>query len=205
MKRTRLIVGAACAAACVAALGAAGGLGGAGQPAAGQPAEKKAGAYVLGYTMNMIDGTPQDLSAYKGKVVMIVNVASKCGLTPQYEALEKLYKERKDQGFVILGFPANNFGSQEPGSNSEIKEFCTEKYGVTFPMFEKISVKGDDTHPLYQQLTALPPPLGGEPKWNFTKFIVDRKGNVVARFEPKTKPEDKAVTDRIDSLLKEKQ
>ena len=132
---------------------------------------------------------------------MIVNVASKCGLTPQYAALQKLYESKKDAGFVILGFPANDFMGQEPGTNKEIKEFCDAKYKVTFPMFEKIAVTGKETHPLYKMLAALPAPLGGEPKWNFTKFVLDRQGHVVARFEPKTTPDDPAVVKKIDELL----
>jgi glutathione peroxidase len=159
---------------------------------------------VLELTMKRIDGTEQKLSDYKGKVVMIVNTASKCGLTPQYTALEKLYQEKKDKGFVILGFPANEFGSQEPGTNAEIKEFCSgdgSQYHVTFPMFEKVVVKGEGVAPLYKKLIAQPAPIGGEPKWNFTKFIVDKSGKVVARFEPKTKPDDAAVIKKIDELL----
>jgi glutathione peroxidase len=171
------------------------------QPATTPPTDT---SYVLGYTMKTIDGKDQDLSAYKGKVVMIVNVASKCGLTPQYEGLQALYEKDKDAGLVILGFPANEFGSQEPGTNEEIKSFCTGTYHVTFPMFEKIVVKGEGTHPLYTQLAAQPAPIGGEPKWNFTKFLVDRQGHVVARFEPKVKPDDPALLKKIDELLHEK-
>lgn len=157
--------------------------------------------YVLNHTMNRIDGTPESLETYKGKVILIVNVASECGLTEQYPALEKLYDDKKDQGFVILAFPANNFMGQEPGTNEEIAKFCTTKYDVSFPMFEKISVKGDDTCDLYKQLTALPAPLGGEPEWNFAKFIVDRRGNVAARFHPKVTPDATELTARIDELL----
>ncbi|MCC6659283.1 MAG: glutathione peroxidase [Phycisphaerales bacterium] len=169
------------------------------QPATAPP--PKDPAYVLGYTMKTIDGKDQPLSAYKGKVVMIVNVASKCGNTPQYEGLEALYAKDKDAGLVILGFPANEFGGQEPGTNAEIKEFCTETYHVTFPMFGKIVVKGEGTSPLYRQLAAQPAPIGGEPKWNFTKFLVDRQGHVVARFEPKVKPDDPALVKKIEELL----
>lgn len=172
-------------------------------PSAPAPVAASGGS-VLGFTVNRIDGTAQPLAEYKGKVILIVNVASQCGLTPQYEALEKLYESKKDAGLVILGFPANNFGSQEPGSNSEIAAFCTSKFGVTFPMFEKLSVKGDDQHPLYKMLTSQPDPLGGEPKWNFTKFVVDRSGKVVARYEPKIKPDDAALVSQIDKLLGEK-
>lgn len=175
------------------------------QPAtkAGDVKPQQDPAYVLGYTMNRIDGTAQPLEEYKGKVIMMVNVASKCGLTKsQYPALEKLYASKKDAGLVILGFPANNFGSQEPGTNEEIQSFCTGTYGVEFPMFEKISVKGDDAHELYKKLAAQAAPIGGEPQWNFTKFIVDRSGKVVARFEPKVAPDAPEVLAKIDELLK---
>ncbi len=168
-----------------------------------EPGES-ASPYILSYTMNRIDGTSESLETYKGKVIMIVNVASKCGLTPQYDALEKLYDAKKESGFVVLGFPANNFMSQEPGTNEEIAEFCRATFDVSFPMFEKVSVKGDDTCDLYAQLASLPKPLGGEPGWNFTKFLVDRKGNVVARFEPKTKPDAREVVAMIDQLIAEK-
>ena len=155
----------------------------------------------LDFTMASIEGDDVDLSAYRGKVVLIVNVASKCGLTGQYEALEAMYREKKDDGLVILGFPANNFGGQEPGTNLEILNFCSGEYDVTFPMFSKISVKGDDAHPLYQYLTDLPEPLGGEPSWNFTKFLVDRNGNVAARFSPMTKPGSESLVAKVDELL----
>ncbi len=168
------------------------------------PAETSpADAFVLKYEMKRLGGTTENLEKYRGKVVLMVNTASKCGLTPQYKALEAMYREYKDRGFVILGFPANNFAGQEPGTNEQIAEFCTGKYDVTFPMFEKISVKGDDAHPLYRQLAALPEPLGGEPKWNFTKFLLNRDGEVVARFGPRTRPESKKVRAKIESLLEE--
>jgi glutathione peroxidase len=136
----------------------------------------------------------------------MVNVASECGCTPQYQGLEKLYKEKKDAGLVVLGFPANNFGSQEPGSNEQISEFCTGKFGVTFPMFEKISVKGEDAHALYKKLAAQPKPIGGEPKWNFTKFVVNREGKVVARFDAqgkiaRTGELEPELVKKIDELL----
>jgi glutathione peroxidase len=151
--------------------------------------------------MTDIDGKPVDLSTFQGKVLVIVNVASQCGLTPQYEALEDLYDSKKDSGLVVLGFPANNFGGQEPGTNEEIKAFCTGKFEVSFPMFSKISVKGDDADPLYKQIAGLPAPLGGEPRWNFTKFLVDRSGRVVARFEPRVTPADPAFAAKVDELL----
>src|SRR6202451_2446202 len=137
------------------------------------------------FTLNSIDGTPAPLANYKGKVVLVVNVASQCGYTPQYSALEAMYEKYKNQGFVILGFPANNFGAQEPGTNEEIKTFCTRKYSVTFPMYAKISVKGADQAPLYTYLTKQTPQgISGEIKWNFTKFLVDRDGKVVRGLEP---------------------
>lgn len=157
--------------------------------------------FVLGHEMQRIDGTKQKLSAYKGKVVLMVNTASRCGLTPQYKGLEELYRKYKDRGLVILGFPANNFGNQEPGTNEQIAEFCEENFGVSFPMFAKISVTGEDIHPLFRQLSRQPEPIGGEPKWNFTKFLVDHEGKVVARFEPRTQPSDRRMLDTIESLL----
>src|SRR5579859_6952881 len=148
------------------------------------------GSSVYDFTLPSIDGDATPLSSYKGKVVLLVNVASRCGFTPQYSALESLYEKYKDQGFVILGFPANNFGAQEPGTNAEIKTFCSTKYSVTFPIFAKISVKGSDTAPLYQFLTQKAnPAVAGEIKWNFTKFLVDRNGHVTALFEPPVKPD----------------
>lgn len=174
-----------------------------------QPAAK-VDAYVLGFKMNDIDGNEKNLEDFKGSVVLMVNVASKCGYTSQYKGLEKLYQDKKDKGLVILGFPANNFGNQEPGTDADIKKFCTSEYNVTFPMFAKISVKGDDQHPLYKKLAAQPAPIGGDPKWNFTKFLVDRQGNVVARFSSNAKPdepkegESKAMAEKIEELLKAK-
>jgi glutathione peroxidase len=150
-----------------------------------------------------IDGKEIKLKKYKNKVVMFVNTASKCGYTPQYEGLQKIYDKYKDQGFVILGFPANNFGGQEPGSNEEIKEFCTLKYKVSFPMFAKISVKDDDQHPLYQYLTSekTDPKFAGEITWNFNKFLVNEKGEIIARFSSKETPESKEVTTAIENAL----
>jgi glutathione peroxidase len=159
---------------------------------------------VLDFTLNSLDGKPAPLAEYRGKVVLIVNVASKCGYTPQYTGLEKIYEKYKDQGFVILGFPANNFGGQEPGTNEEIKTFCSSKYQVTFPMYSKVSVKGADSTPLYQFLTDKQsnPATAGEIKWNFTKFLVDRNGKVIARFEPAITPESADVTGAIEKALK---
>jgi len=160
--------------------------------------------YVLGYTLNRIDGTEQDLTDFEGQVILIINVASRCGFTPQYASLEKLYEDRHEDGFTILAFPANDFKHQEPGTNKEIAEFCTEKFGVTFPMFEKIHVLGDDRSPLYRQLVDLPDPLGGDPEWNFTKFLVGRDGRVAARFGPSTDPLDKEFLAKLDELMKVK-
>lgn len=161
------------------------------------------GAAVLDHTMKDIDGKDVDLSKYKGKVVMVVNVASKCGLTPQYEQLVEIHKKYKDQGFTILGFPANDFMKQEPGTNAEIKEFCSTKYGVDFPMFSKIVVKGEGQDPLYQELTSKDSngEFGGEIAWNFTKFLLNKDGEVVARFEPRTKPDAPEVTAKIEEEL----
>lgn len=174
------------------------------EPATAQPEEPKeepAPPYILEHRFEMIDGEQAALSEYRGRVIMIVNTASRCGLTPQYEALEKLYKRHAEDGLVIIGFPANNFMGQEPGTNEEIQAFCTERYGVTFPMAAKISVKGEDAHPLYKHLARLPQPLGGEPGWNFTKFLVDREGRVVARFEPRVRPDDDKVVSEVRRLL----
>lgn len=153
--------------------------------------------YVLGHEVRSIDGSPVLLEQYKGKVVVIVNVASECGYTPQYKNLQALYEARKDAGVVVLGFPANNFGGQEPGSNEEIATFCESKFGVTFPMFEKVSVKGDDAHPLFRQLSE----RAGEAKWNFTKWIVGKDGRVVEKLDSGVKPDSPEVMAKIDALL----
>jgi len=149
-----------------------------------------------------IDGKPMPLSTFKGKVILIVNVASQCGYTPQYGALQAIYEKYKDRGFVILGFPANNFGAQEPGTNEEIKTFCSTKYRVTFPLYGKVSVKGGDQTPLYRYITReANPAVAGDIQWNFTKFLVDRSGKVVRRFEPAEKPDSPEVTGAIEKLL----
>lgn len=158
-----------------------------------------AASSVHDFTLNSIDGKPAPLAAYKGKVLLIVNVASRCGYTPQYTGLEALYERYKNQGLVVLGFPANNFGAQEPGTNEEIKTFCSSKYNVTFPMYAKISVKGDDMAPLYQFLTSS---NGGDVKWNFTKFLVDGNGKVIGRFESKVTPESPELTGAVEAALK---
>jgi glutathione peroxidase len=158
------------------------------------------------FTMDAINGTPTPLANFKGKVLLVVNVASQCGYTYQYEGLQALYMKYKDQGLVVAGFPANNFGAQEPGSNAEIGAFCKSKFGVTFPMFSKLSVKGSDKAPLYQFLTdsKANPKTGGEIPWNFTKYLVDRDGKVLARFDAPVEPESKELTSAIEAALKNK-
>ena len=175
---------------------------------------------IYGIPVNRIDGKPATLGDYKGKVLLVVNVASKCGLTPQYEGLEKLYQARNAQGLEVLGFPANNFKGQEPGTDEEILSFCTTTYDVHFPMFSKISVKGADRHPLYDALTAAQPSATGEGPfreklkgygidggeldevlWNFEKFLVNRKGEVVARFSPDVTASDPRLLAAVDAEL----
>jgi glutathione peroxidase len=158
---------------------------------------------IYDFTLPLLNGKDAPLADYKGKVVLVVNVASRCGFTPQYTALESIYEKYKDQGFVIIGFPANNFGGQEPGTNEEIAKFCTGKYNVSFPVYGKISVKGDDQHPLYSYLTKdANPTVAGDIKWNFTKFLVDRHGNVVQRFESPVTPDSPEITGAIEAQLK---
>jgi glutathione peroxidase len=152
------------------------------------------------FTMRSIDGNDVPLAAYAGKVMLVVNVASRCGYTPQYRDLEALYERYRDRGLVVLGFPANNFGGQEPGNNEEIKSFCSATYGVTFPLFSKISVKGSDQHPLYAFLTA-DPEFGGDVKWNFQKYLVDRSGRVIGKFSSSEKPLSKKVTTAVEAAL----
>ena len=160
-------------------------------------------ASVLDFTMKRLDGTEQKLGDYRGQVLLLVNVASKCGLTPQYDGLEALYERYRGRGFAVLGFPANDFAGQEPGSDGEIATFCRSTYGVQFPMFSKITVKGEGQHPLYRELTSLPAPIGGEVQWNFQKYLVNRRGEVVAKFDPRTKPDDPALVAKLEALLAE--
>ena len=161
-----------------------------------------AASSLYNFTLPSIDGKPMPLADFKGKVILMVNVASQCGYTPQYTALETVYEKYKDKGFVIVGFPANNFGQQEPGTNQEIKTFCSRKYSVSFPLYAKVSVKGADQTPLYQYLTKeADPAVAGEIKWNFTKFLVDRSGHVVQRFEPAVTPDSPQVVSAIEKLL----
>ena len=159
---------------------------------------------VLNFEMKDIDGKDVKLSKYAGKVILFVNVASKCGLTPQYDALQALNEKYTKEGFVVIGVPANEFNKQEPGSNDEIKEFCTKEYGVKFPIMAKVVVKGEGISPLYKHLTSKEtnPKFGGDIKWNFTKFLVNRKGEVVGRFEPRIVPNAKEVTEAIETALK---
>ena len=153
--------------------------------------------------LRTLDGQPTTLGAYSGKALLLVNVASKCGLTPQYTGLERLHEEYSARGFSVLGFPCNQFAGQEPGSAEEIQEFCSSTYGVTFPLFSKIDVNGPDRHPLYAALTAVPDPDGaaGDVQWNFEKFLLDPAGAPVARFRPTTTPEDAAVLAAIEAVL----
>lgn len=169
--------------------------------AANEPSDKMSSVY--DFTLKDIDRKEVNLGQYRGKVLLLVNVASRCGFTPQYEGLQSIYLKYKDQGFVILGFPANNFLGQEPGTEEEIKTFCSTKYNVTFPMFSKISVKGDDIHPLYKFLTSKDtnPEFGGDIKWNFNKFLVDKSGKIIARFEPAVKPESEQVVQAVEKAL----
>jgi glutathione peroxidase len=154
-------------------------------------------------TTTSLRGEEVQMSSFKGKVALIVNTASKCGFTGQFEGLEELYNEYKDQGFIVLGFPSNDFGSQEPGSNDDIAEFCKLNYGVTFPMFEKAPVKGEGKQEIYKILTEKSPKdFQGDPGWNFVKFIVDKDGFVRGRFSSMTKPNDKKIKELIESLTK---
>jgi glutathione peroxidase len=157
---------------------------------------------LLDIPLQDIDGKPTSLKAYEGKVMLVVNVASKCGLTKQYNGLQALYDKYQDKGLVILGFPCNDFGGQEPGTLEEIKEFCSSKYNVTFPMFSKLSVKGPDQHPLYAELTGEKGAFPGDVKWNFGKFLLDKNGKPLARFEPRTAPDDEAIIKAIEDALK---
>lgn len=156
---------------------------------------------LLNIPLKNIDGKSTSLKAYEGKVMLIVNVASKCGFTPQYKGLEAIQKKFKDKGFTVLGFPCNDFGHQEPGSNAEIKEFCSSTYDVDFPMFDKLHVKGSEQHPLYAALTGKSSPFPGDITWNFNKFLVDGNGKIIARFDSKVTPESKEVTEAIEKAL----
>jgi glutathione peroxidase len=151
-----------------------------------------------------IDGKSTTLKNYKGKVLLVVNVASQCGLTPQYQALEATYKKYQNQGLAVLGFPCNDFGAQEPGTNEEIKTFCSTKYNVSFPLFDKLHVKGPEQHPLYSALAGKNSPYPGDVKWNFGKFLISRDGKSIKRFEPKVTPDSAEVTEAIEAALASK-
>lgn len=168
-----------------------------------EPTTKPTEPSPLGFVVKDIAGHDYDLSQLRGKVVVIVNVASRCGMTPQYAPLEALYRKHRERGLVIVGFPANNFGGQEPGTDEQIRAFCTEKYDVTFPMMSKISVKGPDKHPLYVFLTSKETAgeFAGEVQWNFTKFVVGRDGKLVGRFAPNVKPTDPKFVELIEAAL----
>lgn len=159
---------------------------------------------VLNFKMKSLDGKDIDLARYQGKVLLIVNVASECGLTPQYKGLQTLHDKYAGDGFVVLGVPANEFGKQEPGSNEDIAKFCSKNYGVKFDMLAKVVVKGDGQVPLYKHLTSKEtnPKFGGDITWNFTKFLIDRRGNIIARFEPDVEPDAETVTKAIEGALK---
>jgi glutathione peroxidase len=167
---------------------------------------EKAVPSVLNFKMQSIDGNELDLAKFSGKVVLFVNVASKCGYTKQYAALEALYKKYSDKGLVVVGVPANEFGGQEPGTDEEIAAFCSKEYGVTFPMLAKVVVKGKDIAPLYKFLTSKEtnPKFSGDIQWNFTKFLVSRTGEIVGRYEPAVKPDDKTIVDAIERELAKK-
>ena len=158
---------------------------------------------IADFEAKTIDGQPQPLREYQGMVLLVVNVASQCGLTPQYGPLEEIYESFKDRGFAVLGFPCNQFGAQEPGTEDQIKQFCESKYGVTFPMFEKVNVNGAGAHPLYQWLTAeqTEPEGPGNITWNFGKFLIGRDGKVIGRYSPKVSPTDPKLNEAIESAL----
>jgi glutathione peroxidase len=168
------------------------------------PKEEKQMKSVYDFKIADIDGNDVNLADYKGKVLLIVNVASKCGFTPQYKGLENIYRQYKDKGFEILAFPSNDFMGQEPGTNEQIKTFCQLNYQVSFPLFAKISVKGKDIHPLYKFLTekSTDPKFAGKITWNFNKFLIDRKGNIVNRFDSKTEPQNPEVIKAIEEALR---
>jgi glutathione peroxidase len=156
---------------------------------------------IYGISLKDIDGKSTSLKAYEGKVLLIVNVASKCGYTPQYTGLEALQEKYKDKGFAVLGFPCNQFGAQEPGTNEEIKEFCSSKYQVTFPLFDKIDVNGPNRHPLYAALAGDSSPLPGDIKWNFNKFLIGRDGKILKRFDSKVKPDSPELVQALEKAL----
>jgi glutathione peroxidase len=156
---------------------------------------------LLDIPLKDIDGKATSLKAYQGKVMLVVNVASRCGFTPQYKGLEALHRKFKDQGFTVLGFPSNDFGGQEPGTAAEIKEFCTSNYAVTFPLFDKVKVKGDGKHPLYAALTGQSSPFPGDVGWNFGKFLIGADGKILARFDSRVSPESADLISAVEKAL----
>jgi glutathione peroxidase len=160
-----------------------------------------AGSSVHEIKLNAIDGKPASLGDYKGKVVLLVNVASQCGLTPQYKGLQALHEKYKDKGFTVVGVPCNDFGAQEPGTSEEIVQFCSSKYKVNFPLMEKLHVKGPEQHPLYARLTGKDAEFPGEIKWNFGKFLIGKDGQVLKRFEPRTEPDADEVVKAVEAAL----
>jgi glutathione peroxidase len=156
---------------------------------------------VLEFQARRLSGPTESLERYRGQVLLIVNTASRCGYTSQYEGLQALYERYRDRGFTVLGFPSNDFGNQEPGSDDQIRAFCRANYGVEFPMFSKVRVRGDDAHPLYAYLTSLPEPMGGPVRWNFQKYLVDRSGRVVGRYASGVRPGDPELVSEIERLL----
>ncbi len=169
--------------------------------AAAANADAPAPNSVLDFEANRLSGKPESLADYRGQVLLIVNTASECGYTPQYAGLEALYEKYRDRGFSVLGFPSNDFGAQEPGSDPEIGAFCKRNYGVEFPMFSKVKVKGDQQHPVYGFLTSRPAPVGGPVRWNFQKYLVDRSGRVVAQFPSAIEPMSPELASSVEELL----
>lgn len=169
-------------------------------PTHAEPAET-APASLLELEAKRLGGPSETLSNYRGQVLLVVNTASQCGLTPQYAGLQDLYDLYQERGFSVLGFPSNDFGNQEPGDAREIGAFCRSNYGVEFPMFSKVRVGGKDAHPVYAFLTSRPPPVGGPVQWNFQKYLIDRNGEVVARFAPATGPMDPRIVEAVERLL----
>jgi glutathione peroxidase len=167
-------------------------------PPSAAPDVTQASPSLYNFTANSLDGKPVDLSQYKGRVALVVNTASNCGFTPQYAGLEKLYEDYKDKGFVVLGFPSNDFGHQEPGTSKDIAKLCSTKFHVSFPMFEKIKTRGDGQSPVYQFLTT----GHGQPQWNFHKYLVDKTGKVIGEFPSQVAPDNKDLRDAIDAALK---
>jgi glutathione peroxidase len=164
---------------------------------------EEAAKELLDLSARRLTGSEEPLSRYRGEVLLIVNTASECGYTPQYAGLQTLYERYREDEFSVLGFPSNDFGEQEPGDDRQIGAFCKSNYGVEFPMFSKVRVLGADAHPVYAYLTSLPKPVGGPVEWNFQKYLVDRSGNVVARFESETEPDDPALVAAVERLLSE--